>query len=60
MKLVELLTQRNLVISHAEGRRTISLGIVSINDEKVNDVDAEIDIKEGDLLSFGKQHIVLK
>lgn len=60
MKLVELLAQRKLVISHAEGRRTISLGIVSINDKKIHDVDAEIDIKEGDLLSFGKKHIVLK
>lgn len=54
-KLVDLLAETGLVTSKGEGRRLIEQGGVKVDQEKVTEVDMELDITEGKLLQVGKR-----
>ena len=54
-KLVELLAQTNLAASKGEAKRLIEQGGVKLNNEKVSNVNSEIDLKDEVLLQVGKR-----
>ncbi len=53
--LVSLITTAGFAKSNGEARRLIKQNAVSINDEKINDIDAEVDPAEGAVLRVGKR-----
>jgi tyrosyl-tRNA synthetase len=53
--LAELLTETNLASSKNEAKRLIQQGGVKLNNEKVSDTNAEIELKEEILLQVGKR-----
>ena len=53
--IVELLEITNLVGSRSDARRLIKQGAVQIDGEKCDDVDAQIEVKNGMLLKAGKR-----
>jgi tyrosyl-tRNA synthetase len=55
VRLIKLLVLAGLVESNSEARRLISQGGVSINGDKINDVDADIPIKDGTVLRVGRR-----
>ena len=54
-KLVDLLVKTNLVQSKGEAKRLIEQGGVKLNNEKVSNVNSEIDLKNEILLQVGKR-----
>lgn len=54
-KLIDLLAETGLVASKGEGRRMIEQGGVKVDQEKVTEVDMELDISNGKLLQVGKR-----
>lgn len=55
IKLIALMRELNFASSNGEARRLIQQGGVSIDNEKVTDVDAEIKIEAKTLLKVGKR-----
>lgn len=55
VRLIKLLVLAGLVESNSEARRLISQGGVSINGDKINDVDADVPIKDGTVLRVGRR-----
>ena len=55
MWIVKLLTSLNLSSSNSEARRLINQNAVKINEEKITDPDADIDIKDGMIIQVGKR-----
>lgn len=55
MKLIDLLTSNNLSESKTAARKLIEQGAVSINGEKVTDVNLEIEIINGMVFKVGKR-----
>jgi len=56
--IVKLLTETNMVTSNGEARRLIRGGGVSIDNDKVDDENLEIELKEGMLIKVGKRRFV--
>lgn len=55
VRLIKLLVLAGLVESNSEARRLISQGGVSINGDKINDVDADVPINDGTVLRVGRR-----
>ncbi len=55
VRLVKLLVLAGLAESNNEARRLISQGGVSINGGRINDVDADVPIRDGVVLKVGKR-----
>lgn len=53
--VISLLTVLGLVPSNAEGRRMIQQGAVKINEERIDDVNAAIAVKDGMIVQVGKR-----
>jgi len=56
--IVKIMTDSKLAKSNGEARRLIKGGAVSIDGEKVNDENLELDIKNGMLLKVGKRRFL--
>lgn len=55
VKLIRLLTLIHFAASNGEARRSIQQGAVKLNGEKLDDVNAEIRISDGDIIQVGKR-----
>lgn len=55
VKLIRLLTLIHFAASNGEARRSIQQGAVKLNGEKLDDVNAEIRISDGDVIQVGKR-----
>ncbi|MFG0331273.1 MAG: tyrosine--tRNA ligase [Phycisphaerales bacterium] len=55
--IVALVRAVEFASSNSEARRLIQQGAVSIDDEKVTDMNAEIDLQDGRVLKVGKRRI---
>jgi len=53
--LVKLLVELGMATSNGEARRLIQGGGVKVNEEKVSDVDAQIDLVDGLIIQAGKR-----
>lgn len=53
--IVKLLTETGLCPSNGEARRMVQQGAVKINGEKIDDVEAQIQLIEGMILQVGKR-----
>lgn len=53
--IVKLLSDAGLVKSNGEARRMIKQGAVSVNGERISDVDLNLQIKDGMILKVGKR-----
>lgn len=58
MNIVELISSTDMAPSKSEARRLIQQGAVKINEEKVEEVDKDIDLSEEVLLQVGKRKIL--
>jgi len=58
VRVIKLLVLAGLVESNSEARRLISQGGVSINGDRINDVDADVPIKDGTVLRVGRRRFV--
>ena len=55
MKVTELLTHTKLTDSNSNSRRMIEQGGVSINGNKITDVNLSVDITNGMIIKVGKR-----
>lgn len=55
VRLIKLLVLAGLAESNNEARRLIAQGGVSINGDRINDVDADIPVKDGAVLRVGRR-----
>lgn len=55
VRLIKLLVLAGLAESNSEARRLISQGGVSINGDRINDVDADVPVKDGAVLRVGRR-----
>lgn len=53
--LIKLLTTLGFAASNGEARRSITQGAVKINEEKLDDLSAEVALKDGDIVQVGKR-----
>ena len=53
--LVQLLNDAGLVQSNGEGRRMIKQGAVSLNGERISDMDFELVPEDGMVIKVGKR-----
>jgi tyrosyl-tRNA synthetase len=63
IRLIKLLVSLGLQASNGEARRSIQQGAVKLNEEKVADINADIDIRDGDIVQVGKRQfakVILK
>lgn len=58
IKLIPLLVTLGLQTSNGEARRSISQGAVKINEQKHTDPQAQVAIKNGDIVQVGKRKFV--
>ncbi|WP_231493410.1 tyrosine--tRNA ligase [Alicyclobacillus macrosporangiidus] len=56
--LVKALVELGLATSNSEARRAIEQGGVRVNGERVVDVNAEVDLRDGTVLQVGKRRFV--
>ncbi|MCL6632309.1 MAG: tyrosine--tRNA ligase [Alicyclobacillus herbarius] len=56
--IVELLVQLGLAASRSEARRFVEQGGVRLDGERVDDVNAEIDVRDGMVIQVGKRRFV--
>lgn len=56
--LVHLITKNKLAKSNSEARKLIQSGSVSINNEKITDIDYEFELKEEIILKVGKRRFL--
>jgi tyrosyl-tRNA synthetase len=55
IRLVKLLVLAKLQSSNGEARRSIEQGAVRLNEQKITDVLAEVNIQDGDIVQVGKR-----
>jgi tyrosyl-tRNA synthetase len=55
IRLIKLLVDLELQASNGEARRSIQQGAVKINQVKVDDVNADITLTDGDIIQVGKR-----
>jgi tyrosyl-tRNA synthetase len=55
IRLIKLLVDLELQASNGEARRSIQQGAVKINQVKVDDVNADITVTDGDIIQVGKR-----
>ncbi len=55
MRLVQLLKELDLVASNGEARRLISQGGVSLDSKRIDDVNAEVPVRDGLLVRVGRR-----
>ena len=58
VSLLDAMVSAKLAPSKAEAKRLIQQGGVSLNDEKVSDINTVIDLTSGAVLKKGKKEIV--
>ena len=58
VSLLDAMVSAKLAPSKAEAKRLIQQGGVSLNDEKVSDINTVIDLTSGAVLKKGKKQIV--
>jgi len=55
IRLVKLLVVLGLQSSNGEARRSIAQGAVRLNERKLEDINAEVAVKDGDVVQVGKR-----
>ncbi|WP_372007873.1 tyrosine--tRNA ligase [Paenibacillus chitinolyticus] len=55
IRLVKLLVTLGLQATNGEAKRSIQQGGVRLNEEKVTDLNASVEVKDGDILQVGKR-----
>lgn len=55
IRVVKLLVELGLQNSGGEARRSVQQGAVRVNEVKVTDIQAELEIKDGDVVQVGKR-----
>lgn len=55
IKLAKLLVTLGLQASNGEAKRSIAQGAVKINEERIDDPNAEVTVVEGDIIQVGKR-----
>lgn len=55
IRLIRLLTLLEFAASNGDARRSIQQGAVKLNEEKLTDPNAEIEIADGDVIQVGKR-----
>lgn len=58
INILELLTKVGFIKTNSEGRRLIEQNAVKINDEAINDIKVDVEIKDEMILRCGKKKIV--
>lgn len=58
INILELLTKVGFIKTNSEGRRLIEQNAVKINDEVINDIKVDVEIKDEMILRCGKKKIV--
>ncbi len=58
LKIIDLIAKTGLLDSNSEARRMIQSGAVKIDNEKINSIESEIDLKEEKLLQIGKRKFI--
>jgi tyrosyl-tRNA synthetase len=53
--ILDLLSKADLVTSKSEARRMVKQNAVSIDGEKVTDIDARVPVKDGTVVKVGKR-----
>ena len=53
--IVKLIALCELVKSNSEARRLVKQGAVTLDDRKIDDADAEVDLTDGMVLKAGKR-----
>lgn len=56
--VIRLMTFANLATSSSEARRLVEQGAVRLNDEPVTQADAELELRDGDIIQVGKRKFV--
>ena len=57
-RLIKLLVGLGLQATNGEARRSIQQGAVRLNEQKLTDVNAEVELADGDVLQVGKRRFV--
>lgn len=60
MRLIELLKREGLTISSSESRRLVAMGAVRLNGQLHTDMQAEVEVKPGDVLECGRKRVEIK
>lgn len=58
VKIVDLIAGLDLVPSKGEGRRMVQQGAVKVNEEKIDDLNHEIEVASGMIIQVGKRKFV--
>lgn len=58
VKIVDLIAGLDLVPSKGEGRRMVQQGAVKVNEEKIDDLNHEIEVTSGMIIQVGKRKFV--
>lgn len=53
--VIKLLTEIGFATSNGEARRSIQQGSVKINEEKMTDINAKVELQPGDIIQVGKR-----
>lgn len=56
--IIRLLVSLGLQSSNGEARRSITQGAVRVNQERIEDIQAEISVQDGDIVQVGRRKIV--
>jgi len=55
IRLIKLLVELGLQSSNGEARRSIEQGAVRVNERRINDIQAEVEVADGDIVQVGKR-----
>lgn len=58
IRIVKLITLLGLQPTSSEARRSVQQGAVRINEEKITDINADIALRDGDVLQVGKRKFI--
>lgn len=56
--ILDFITKLNMVASKSEARRMVQQGAVKLDEEKVNDINLELEVKSGMIIQVGKRKFV--
>lgn len=54
--IIEIIISTGVVESKAQARRLVTQGAIRLNEKRIEDINALVEIKEGDILRIGKKH----
>jgi tyrosyl-tRNA synthetase len=54
--IIDIIVSTGVVESKAQARRLVTQGAIRLNEKRIEDINALVEIKEGDILRIGKKH----